>query len=50
MDYRIKIRDCEYEEPYKVKKRRFGRRPVPNRLKEYVERMIKLGYSKRTIL
>ncbi len=38
MDYRININENDYEQPYEERKRKFTNRPVPNYLREYVNR------------
>ena len=37
-DYRIDIKDSDYPDPYEERKRKFHYRPVPNYLREYVNR------------
>ena len=37
-DYRRDINDSDYDEPYEERKRKFTNRPVPNYLRECVNR------------
>ena len=37
-DYRININEADYEQPYEEPKRKFHYRPIPNYLREYVNR------------
>ena len=44
MDYRIDINDSDYPDPYDEEpKRKFHYRPIPNYLREYVNRTKKGG-------
>ena len=45
MDYRINIKDSDYDPPYETRKRKFTNRPIPNYLREYVNRTKKGGKS-----
>ena len=38
MDYRINIKDSDYDPPYETRKRKFHYRPIPNYLREYVKK------------
>ena len=47
MDYRIDINDSDYDDPYDEEpKRKFTNRPVPNYLREYVERRLNHRHRK----
>ena len=47
-DYRIDIKDSDYPDPYEEEpKRKFHYRPIPNYLREYVERRLKNEHKHR---